>query len=333
LQDGIDPKLFFDIHNQFFAIDFYHYYDQPKKKPVNISVSASSDPTKGWHTYAVSLPTAEDGGGLGYSKKWLAYTYPEVEKGSTILLSSADAKSGKPTKVYHFDNDFGQPAFGQDALDDIYFLQVNDTIFTLHKITTDADNVPYVAKIWEKTHGLEYVASPPPSPQKGTATTVSSGDRNPKNLVIQGGYLWFAHTINYEGRAAVQWHQIRLTDGETMQTGVIEKENSNYIQATIAVNKNLDVLVGFQETNADMYVSPSFVYRKNTDPNGEMREVITVEKGTDNYGDGSEKNVPWGDYSGSILDGDNLTDLWTVQNIMKSKKAVGNRIVKLKMKN
>jgi hypothetical protein len=332
LNEGIDPKLFFDMHNQIFAIDFWHYYDAAQKKPLNLSVSASADPTKKWHTYPISLTTAEDGGGLGYSKKWLGYTYPKANNtGGTLLIATADAKQGKDAKIFHFDRFIGQPAFGQDASDDIYFLETDETNFTLNKITTDAQNVPYITKVWQKVHQLKYMDYPPPSPQKGTASLLSSGDRNPKNLVIQGGYLWFAHTIDYEGKAAVQWHQINLTDGATVQTGIIGKANSNYIQATIAVNKDLDVLVGFQETNADMYVSPCFTYRKASDTKGTLRTVTMIEKGTGNYGDGSQKTFPWGDYSGSILDGDNQKDLWTVQNIMRSSKKVGNKVVKLKL--
>jgi hypothetical protein len=330
--EGIDPKLFFDIHNKVFAIDYWHYYDTPKKKPLNISVSGSADPTKSWSTYPISLTTAVDGGALGYSKKWLGYTYPkDADKGGTLLLSSEDARLGKETKVYHFDRAIGQPAFGQDATDDIFFLDVDDTNFTLHKITTDTQNVPYITKVWQKAHQLQYVDYPPASPQKGTKTLVSSGDRNPKNLVIQGGYLWFAHTINYNGQAAVQWHQLSLATGATAQTGILKKAGSNYIQSTIAVNKDLDVIVGFQESNANMYVSPCFAYRKASDAKGTLRSVTTIEKGTGNYGDGTDKTVAWGDYSGSIIDGDNLKDLWTVQSIMHSTKEVSNRVVKLKL--
>jgi hypothetical protein len=329
--EGIDPKLFFDVHHKIFAIDYWHYYDTPKKKPLNISVSSSSDPTKSWNTYPISLPTAEDGGALGYSKKWLGYTYPQKVGGSTLLLSTEDAKLGKETKVYHFNRFIGQPAFGQDASDDMYFLDIDDTNFTLNKVTTNAQNIPYVTKVWQKAHQLQYIDYPPASPQKGTKTLVSSGDRNPKNLVLQGGYLWFAHTIDYNGQAAVQWHQISLATGATMQTGILHKDGSNYIQSTIAVNKNLDVLVGFQEVNANMYVSPCFAYRKASDSNGTLRNVVTVEKGTGNYGDGTDKTVPWGDYSGSTLDGDNLQDLWTAQSIMQKSNVVSNRLVKLKL--
>ena len=330
--EGIDPKLFFDVHNKIFAIDFWHYYDDAKKKPLNISVSASSDPTKAWNTYPISLVEAVDGGSLGYSKKWLGYAYPkDADKGGTIVIATEDARLGKETKVYHFERELGQAAFVQDATDDMYFLEVDDANFTLNKITTDAQNVPYKTKAWQKAHQLKYIEMPPPSPQKGTKTMISSGDRKPKNLVVQGGYLWFAHTIDYNGQAAVQWHQLDLKDGTSIQTGIISKAGSNYIQSSIAVNKDLDVMIGFQECNANMYVSPCFTYRNANDTKGTLRPVTTIENGTGNYGTNKDESVPWGDYSGSIIDGDNLKDLWSVQNIMQSGKEVGNKVVKLKL--
>ena len=33
---GIDPKLFYDSHNQVFGFDLWNPWDKEKKKPVNI---------------------------------------------------------------------------------------------------------------------------------------------------------------------------------------------------------------------------------------------------------------------------------------------------------
>ncbi len=331
LNEGIDPKLFFDLHNKVFAINFWHYYDDAKQKPLNLSVSATQNPLGKWHIYPISLKEAVDGGGLGYSKKWLGYAYPKDNNtGGTLVVSTAEAKSGQTSKVYHFDKEFGQPVFGQDSDDDIYFLAIDDKDLILHKITTDSNGLPHVVKVWQKPHSLQYVDMPPPSPQKGTASLLSSGDRNPKNVVLQGGYLWFAHTVDFNNRAAVQWHQISLKDGVIVQTGMLEKANSNYIQGTIAVNTNLDVLVGCQEVNENTYVSPCFANRKAADAQGALSNVVTIESGKGNYGDGTDKTNPWGDYSGSIIDGDNKKDFWTVQNIMEVNKKVACRIIKVK---
>jgi hypothetical protein len=115
--------------------------------------------------------------------------------------------------------------------------------------------------------------------------------------------------VNCEGRSAVQWHQLKL-DGTIIQSGLISSKTSNYIQTTIAVNKNEDVLVGFQETNANMFISPRMAYRYANDPKGQLRDIISLGEGK-----GATNGVAWGDYSGSIIDGDNLTDLWTIQSI------------------
>jgi hypothetical protein len=74
--DGIDPKLAFDIHNKMFMFDLWWYYDKPKIKPINISVSATSDPRGAWNIYAIPSTKEVDGGGLGYSKKWIGYSFP-----------------------------------------------------------------------------------------------------------------------------------------------------------------------------------------------------------------------------------------------------------------
>jgi len=306
-ENGIDPKMFYDIHNEVFAFDLWVYWDSLKIKPVNISVSETSNPLGAWNTYPVSITEGVDGGALGYSKKWLAYNYPGGKQ-NTFALKMGDAKAGKPAIIYHFAANFGQPAFVQDDIDDLYFLKIEDDNFVITRITESEDGTPIGQELSNKPHQLKYVDYPPQSPQKNTEQLTSSGDRNPKNLVFQNGYLWFSQAVNYEGHSAVQWHQI-TTDGTIIQTGLISSKTTNYIQTTIAVNKHNDVLVGFQETNETMFISPRMAFRYSDDPKGEMRDIIKLGEGT-----GPTNGVAWGDYSGSIIDGDNLTDLWTIQS-------------------
>jgi hypothetical protein len=39
--------------------------------------------------------------------------------------------------------------------------------------------------------------------------------------------------------------------------------------------------------------------------------------------------VAWGDYSGSLIDGDNLTDLWTIQSLANEKGRGETVIIKV----
>jgi hypothetical protein len=59
--DGIDPKMFFDVHNKIFVFDLWWYYDTPKIKPVNISVSETNNPTGAWNTYPIPATNGVDG--------------------------------------------------------------------------------------------------------------------------------------------------------------------------------------------------------------------------------------------------------------------------------
>jgi len=309
---GIDPKLFYCVNNQIFGFNIWNPWDKAKLKPVNISVSETRDPTGAWNVYPVPAPDGRDGGGLGCSKQWIGYTFPGGED-RTFVFKIADAKRGKPVTVYHFPGSLGQAALTQDNEKALYFLAIQGKDLVISRIRDRGNGTPVAEEVGRKSHGLDYVGGPPKSPQKGTDVLTASGDRNPKNLVLQGGFLWFSHTVNCEGRAAVQWHQVRL-DGSIKQTGLISDPKSSFIQTTIAVNKNLDVLVGFQETNEDMFISPRMAYRRARDPRGTLRKVVKLGEGQ-----GATDGVAWGDYSGSVIDGDNRLDLWTVQSITDEK--------------
>ncbi len=126
-------------------------------------------------------------------------------------MRMAEAKAGKPATIYHFKGSLGHPVFMQDAIEDLYFFDIEEGQFIIRKVSEDANGQPYCQVVAQKPHHLKYIDYPPQSPQKGTEQKVSSGDRNPKNLVYQNGRIWFSQAVNCEGRSAVQWHQVKAT--------------------------------------------------------------------------------------------------------------------------
>ena len=321
--NGIDPKMFYDVHNGVFVFDLWWYYDQPKIKPVNVSVSETNNPLGAWNTYPVPAQQGVDGGGIGYSKKWIGYSFPGGKE-RTFVMKTAEAKAGKPATIYHFEGSLGHPVFGQDDTEALYFFEIAKKEFIIRKIVEDEKGIPYAVVVSQQPHNLQYMDYPPQSPQKGTTQKVSSGDRNPKNIVLQNGHLWFSQAVKKDGHAAVQWHQINANNGSIVQTGLINNDSSNYIQTTIAVNKKNDVLIGFQEANANSFISPRVAYRMGKDKPGTIREIISLGEGK-----GATDGVSWGDYIGSIIDGDNLNDLWTIQSITNEKGKGETVIAKL----
>jgi hypothetical protein len=138
--------------------------------------------------------------------------------------------------------------------------------------------------------------------------------------------VWFSQTVNVAGRAGVQWHQFKL-DGTNVQSGLITHDTNSYIQTTLAVNKNMDVLIGFQETGPEMFVSGRCVIHKHTDKPGTVGEIMKLAEGK-----AATAGGPWGDYSGSVVDPENMLDLWTIQSVASDKGKGETVIAKVPMK-
>ena len=305
---GIDPKMFFDPHNRVFGFDLWNPWDDAKLKPVNISVSESSDPRGAWNTYPVPAPKGVDGGGIGFSRKWIGYSFPGGDE-RTFVMRLADAKAGKPATVWHFNGSLGHPVFTQDRSDDLQFVNLTNQNIEITTVGASKDGSPVVKRVVRAPHKFMYFGWPPQSPMKGTQAKTSSGDRNPKNLVQQGNHIWFSHTVNVGGRAGVQWHQVDL-NGKFVQTGLLSHGTNSYIQTTIGVNRRNDVMVGFQETGPQMYISGRAAWRKAKDVKGTIGQIFRIAEG-----EAATEGGAWGDYSGTTVDGDNLTDLWTIQSV------------------
>lgn len=322
--DGIDPKMAFDMHNRVFLFNLWNPWDEAKQKPVNVSVSGSDDPRGAWNTYPIPAPNGVDGGGIGFSRKWIGYSFPGGEQ-RTFVLPIQDAKAGKPVTVYHFAGSLGHPLFTQDATDDLLFVELTNEEIVMRTVGAGAAGTPVIKSTVRAPHNFLHFRRPPGSPMKGTDKTTASGDRNPKNLVVQSGHLWFSHTVNVEGRAGVQWHQVRLSDGKFVQTGLVADAKNSFIQTTLAVNKRNDVLVGFQETGPEMFISARVAWRRVGDQSRMLRTTRRLREGV-----AATEGGAWGDYSGSVVDGDNLLDLWTIQSFANEQGRGGTIIARIR---
>lgn len=322
--DGIDPKMGFCLNNRVHFFNLWNPWDKEKLKPVNVSVSESDDPRGAWNKYPIPAPAGVDGGGIGNSRKWIGYSFPGGNE-RTFVLPMADAKAGKPVTVYHFAGSLGHPVFTQDPVDDLLFVNLTTEEIIITTVSEGPKGTPIVKSVVRKTHPFLYFGRPPQSPMKGTEAKTASGDRHPKNLIVQSNHLWFSHTVNINGRAGVQWHQVRL-DGSFVQSGMVAHPTNSFIQTTLAVNKRSDVLVGFQETGPDMYISGRFAIRRSGDQARTLGPIRRLVEGT-----AATEGGAWGDYSGSTVDGDNLLDLWTIQSFANDQGRGGTVIARVKL--
>ena len=160
------------------------------------------------------------------------------------------------------------------------------------------------------------------APQKD-GDLIDAFNANAVNLVLRNGSLWCVHTVFLPElaptRTAVQWWQVTL-DGSVLQRGRIDDPTGArfFAYPSLAVNRDNQVLVGFNQFGADIYAGASYAYRAAADPPGTLRSVETLKDGEGPYRQlldysFDELRLRWGDYSTTVTDPLNDADFWTIQ--------------------
>lgn len=135
------------------------------------------------------------------------------------------------------------------------------------------------------------------------------------------------HTVKLGDRAGVRWYELRKDVGQTQwyvyQEGTYAPEDTlSRWMASMAMNANGDIALGYSVTSADVYPSIRYTGRSATTPLGEM----DVEEVTIMGGSGSQSgSARWGDYSYMSVDPVDDTTFWFTQEYIQS--AWATRIV------
>ena len=157
----------------------------------------------------------------------------------------------------------------------------------------------------------------PDMPQAGggAPSLIESNDRRALDAVWRNNALWLTTTFlpNSEvdnGETTALWVKIDTTSlalGSLLDYGAIGGEDiaiGTYTTfASIAVNVNEDVVVGFSASAPSIFAGAYFVDRQASDDPGIMGSAVTVKAGVDKYTRtfGGSRNR-WGDYSATVLD-------------------------------
>lgn len=147
------------------------------------------------------------------------------------------------------------------------------------------------------------------------------------NVVFRNGKIYYPQTIalptggiTNSSRFVAQWTALN-SDGTFFDGGRVEDATAtringgkHYAYASLAVNKNNDVMLGFSEFESDDYADSGYAFRLGGDPAGTMRDPVIYKEGEDYYQKTfSGTRNRWGDYSHSLVDPVNDRDLWTLQ--------------------
>jgi len=168
-------------------------------------------------------------------------------------------------------------------------------------------------------YAISSAFSGPGAPQAGTGTLIDDNDIRMQNVVYRNGYLWATYQVFLPAtaptRSSVQWCQVSPT-GAVVQLGTIDDPTSTifYSMPSIAVNKFNDVLIGYSQFSPTTYASAAYSYRNSGDAPNTMQNGYIFKSGLGiyikTYGSGRNR---WGDFSATMVDPTNDTDMWTIQ--------------------
>ncbi|MBM4455610.1 MAG: hypothetical protein FJ411_04395 [Verrucomicrobia bacterium] len=173
-------------------------------------------------------------------------------------------------------------------------------------------------------------------PQLGTNIRINGGHGEVDSCVMRGTSVWCAQTVvvrfNTETRVVIQFYRINWPVGGVPSLSSTDRiddvtGNNYYAFPSIAVNKNNDVMLGYNRFNRTEYAGAFFAYRRASDPPGGYFFDVPIKAGEDPYekvvNDGRNR---WGDYSTTVVDPLDDTSFWTLQEFAGTKSDAGTSL-------
>lgn len=327
-----DPRVLYDQYSERWFIIVCDFTSK-----IFLAVSTSDDPTDDWFKCSFTVSQGSDAG------KWPDYPTLGVDKDgvytaaymigggngmSIFALEKAPLIATNPSlgDIYAFRElpweGAIQPVHTYGTTQGEYFVsRASSTEIRLRLLTGLLSN-PVLTNIC--FFSVPYHSSPPDAPALGSSVPLDTVGHRLMNAVYRDGYIWTAHCINVNGRAASRWYKLDVSDVSLDDYGTIQDSEMYYYFPTIVVNDAGDAIMGFTGSSPDQYAAAYYTGRYASDPPGEMSSPILLKEGEASYNliDGYGRNR-WGDYSLCTLDPEKGT-LWTAQEYAYLPNETGN---------
>lgn len=315
-----------------------------------LAASANSNPTGSWYLYAVDIDATNDTFGqrphLGFNNNAVVVqlnTYDSDDgtfAGSQIYaFDKNDAYAGATAFYQRFTPD--PEDYGGSQVPAITYEDVAST-FLVQMWNNNSSGSGWL-RLWSLsgavgsatlTEGLfvdpllpwgdDPLNGPNVAPQSGTSNKIALGDSRMQSVVYRNGTVWATHTVFLPAeaptRSAVQWLQIRPSDGHLLQGGRIDDADGVsphrfYALPSLAVNATDDVLVSYSRFSSQQYPSANYSFRSASDPANTLRDDRVLKAGDASYFKTNINGTTnlWGYYGATAVDPANDSTMWTVQ--------------------
>lgn len=335
---SFDPRILYDTStSRFFAcaVD-----NAGAENNFLVAVSNTSDPSDGWAGFQIDADSDDvewaDFPMLGLNAEVVtisANMFPIGNGGSNasfLVIPKADLIAGSVANATLIEN-----------------VNFNETGFTPQPIV-DLDNGNFPQEIlssFNKTSGFLKTSSllgPAASPTLSTAGGfINVTPRNRPPLIDQPGpkvdiqasdnrfngnvvkqlisgrtnpSLWGAHTVNINGRAAIEWYEIDAVTNAILQSGTIEDPVLAFNYPSIAVNDDGVVVIGFSGGSPSQFMSTYAIAGRTVAGVTTFDPFFLTRAGVADYQrlDSIGRNR-WGDYSATVIDPTDSNVFWTFQ--------------------
>lgn len=311
-----------------------------------LAVSTSSDPTKPWRGSKLPLPRINpymkmgvDRNGLyvcscngnsDMSKGTNCYVIPirdVLADGGPVLTRGQTFTNLQFSTMPAMDPNPDKPADAPAVLLANQFFEGECGELYLYKIRWDgtqaviseAQTIPLGKKYLTPDNSTPQMEAFQPKP--GPRLRVGGGGRRIDSAFVRNGHVYGCNGAKRtaDSRPGVLWYQIRISDGELIQKGLVDSPDRDFIFPSVAVDADGNIGIGCTGTSQTEFPSVYVMMHASTDPAGFMRPPLLAVPGTSSYHYSGAAAVNLSHYSTTCADPSNPALLWTCQAYSNSK--------------
>jgi hypothetical protein len=315
--------------------------------PMNgyLAVSATSDPTGPWKGVKFPIPPHNYGAKAGLDKNGFyltlhngnndthkAHTCYAIPKADLIAPNGPDLSHMQAfpnLEIESFPATDLDPDKAPDAPEVLLnkeFGNVAGKLF-MYKITwsgtkasiSDVQTIPL-----SKTY-----STPNASVEEGRAVQPAPGGKlradEPRRtdcVFAHGGSIFGCNGAKrgLETRPGILWYEVRVSDGALLQEGLVDDPTCDYLNPSLAVDRDGNVGLGCTRTSEKEFPSIYVMMHAADDPAGSMGAPVLAVPGTTYYrlGASAPFGIGWGNYSTTCVDPSDPNLLWTCQEYANS---------------
>jgi len=147
---------------------------------------------------------------------------------------------------------------------------------------------------------------------------------------VVGGIVYAVHSLDIDGRAAIQWYRIDAATWTLLESGRITDPDLDLFYPSIAVNNQGVILIAYNGSSTNSFISSYARLGETTGNHTTFGPQTLLKAGTASYQEpGTDGTSRWGDYSITSVDPSDPTVFWTIQAVPFKSSAWSTQITQL----